>query len=170
MMLKSSELATFKNTANLIKIGIGEKAISRDPKKTIVTYGLGSCVAVILFDPSLPILGMIHCLLPYAHKNQNRARQMPETFVDRGLPLLFSNLRQQGANRIKARLVGGGSLIIQSNLFEIGKRNTEAAREILGKERTPIISEDIGGSLSRTVFAQVATGEILIRSPKVNRS
>ena len=47
-----------------IVVGVGDGGVSRNPDSTIVTYALGSCVAVILYDPVAKVAGMLHYMLP----------------------------------------------------------------------------------------------------------
>ena len=47
-----------------IIVGIGEMAVADRPDDVIVTYALGSCVAVCLFDPAARVAAMLHFLLP----------------------------------------------------------------------------------------------------------
>ena len=70
----------------------------------ILTLGLGSCVACVLYDPVAKAGGLVHILLPshtLARDRSNRAK-FPETAV----PLLVDELAKLGATRerLRARL------------------------------------------------------------------
>ena len=74
------------------------------------SLGLGSCVAIVLYDRAVQVGGLAHVLLPsdsMARDRTNRAK-FPSTAV----PLLVEQMRALGAldRRIEARLVGGASM------------------------------------------------------------
>lgn len=58
----------------VITIGIADAAIARQPC-ILVTYALGSCVGVCLYEKKRRIGGMVHILLPSraAAVNQDKA-------------------------------------------------------------------------------------------------
>src|SRR5262249_50440719 len=95
-----------------VVVGIGEMAIASGADDVLVTYGLGSCVAVCLFDPSARVAAMLHFLLPEARINAKRATEQPAAFADTGIPLLLEAAAQHGLkkNRVRVRLVGGAEV------------------------------------------------------------
>ena len=107
---------------------------------------------------------MIHIALPESHINADKARDKPGYFADTGLPLLFSELKKLGANRNSCwvKLIGGASILDENNTFDIGRRNSLAVKKYLWKIGLALTSEDIGGTISRTVTLSVATGELTI--------
>ena len=50
--------------AHRVSVGIGQIAISKDPNDVLVSYGLGSCIGVSVFDSQNRIGGLVHVLLP----------------------------------------------------------------------------------------------------------
>jgi chemotaxis protein CheD len=149
-------------------IGVGELAVA-EQGTTIVTHGLGSCIAVCIWDPGTRIGGMIHFLLPDSRINPERAARQPAAFADTGVPLLFQTAYAHGL--IKARtvvaLVGGADISreSQAGLLNVGRRNTLAARNLLWRNGVLIRKEDVGGSRARTVSLSVGDGRILISAP-----
>ncbi len=97
-------------------VGIGELAVSNDFDGLLVTYALGSCVAVCLSDPGVPAAAMLHFLLPESAINGQRAAEQPAAFADTGIPLLLEAAAAHGlcAPRARIRLVGGaeGKLVM----------------------------------------------------------
>ena len=56
-----------------IRIGIGDYGASRTYGDKLITYALGSCVALVLTDPRSGVTGMAHIALPKPGKdNKNR--------------------------------------------------------------------------------------------------
>lgn len=146
-----------------LDVGIGDLAVSAGGDE-IKTYALGSCVALVVWDHSLRAGGMVHIALPDGSINPEKARDKPGYFADTGLPLLFSELKRLGANRRTCwvKLIGGASILDENNTFDIGRRNALAVKKYLWKIGLALTSEDIGGSISRTVSLDVPTGDLLI--------
>jgi chemotaxis protein CheD len=151
-----------------LTVGIGEFAVSDRPGDVIVTHALGSCVAVCLFDPVAKVAGLIHVLLPEARINPARATEQPAAFADSGIPLLFESAYRHGAQkkRIVAHLIGGAEIAANAESgggsFNIGRRNTLAAKNILWKNGVLIKAESVGGTLVRTVNLAVTGGRIQV--------
>ena len=45
-------------------IGMSEMEVTNRAEDVLVTYSLGSCVGLSLFDPVAGVGGLIHCMLP----------------------------------------------------------------------------------------------------------
>ena len=133
----------------------------------ITTIGLGSCVGVVLYDPSNGICGMLHAMLPHysaIRNNSNRAK-----FVDTGLEDMLAALIRQGADkkRLKAKVAGGAQMFdfsSDSDVLSVGLQNTLAVKETLERLRIPIVAEDIGEHYGRTICFDPATGELNIKA------
>ncbi len=151
--------------ANII-IGIAEMAVSDNPEDVLVTYSLGSCLGVAIYDPVLKIGGMIHCMLPLSKVDQDKAAQRPAMFVDTGVPALLTDLFQLGMQRKQAiiKAAGAANVLDHKDLFRIGERNYTIFRKILWKNSMLIAAEDIGGSISRTIRLEIETGRFIVRS------
>jgi chemotaxis protein CheD len=151
---------------SLVNIGVGEWAVSREPKDTLKTYALGSCVAVLIYDTRLMLAGMIHIALPDSSVDFGRARDQPGYFADTGLPLMIEEMKSHGAVRanVWVKLAGGASVMDPGGFFDIGKRNILAAKRILWGSSLGPLAEDTGGNASRTVSFAVSNGETTISS------
>ncbi len=149
-----------------INVGIGEYGISKNKKDMIKTFALGSCVAVIVYDRLQRAAGLVHIALPDSSINEDKAKKTPGYFVDTGLPLLFKRMNGSGkvSNSLMIKIVGGSNIMDSNRRFDIGKRNVLAIKKYLWKNRMGVISEDVGGSISRTVSVTVETGEVRISS------
>jgi chemotaxis protein CheD len=148
-------------------VGIGEFQTSNDPEDILVTYSLGSCVAVVVYEPSVRVGGMLHFMLPDSEINLERAREKPAVFADTGIPLLLESCRALGADlkKLQVKLVGGAELLSSSDFFMIGKRNLTAARKILWQNGLLIKAQEVGGQVNRTVSLEIATGKVLVKIP-----
>lgn len=93
----------------VINVGIGEWAVSSELSDTLKTYALGSCVAVLIYDASRTIAGMIHIALPDSKVDAEKARALPGYFADTGLPVMIEEMKKRGAVRghVWVKLAGG---------------------------------------------------------------
>lgn len=151
---------------HLITIDIADFQTSNDPNAVLVTYALGSCIAVILYDPVKRVGGMIHYMLPNSQTSPDKANSKPAMFADTGVPMLFGKMYEMGCSKenIVVKVAGGGALYDDKGMFNIGKRNYTVLRKIFWKNNIIIASEDVGGRKSRTAKLKIATGEVIIKS------
>jgi chemotaxis protein CheD len=152
---------------NLLTVGVGDCKVSNGAESVLATYALGSCIAVAIHDPVAAVGGLLHFMLPESSLNPDKARQSPFMFADTGIPLLFHAAYGLGAEkrRLVVRAAGGAQVMDENGVFNIGKRNHLALRKILWKAGVMVHGEEIGGTTSRTVRLEVATGRFLIRGP-----
>ncbi len=154
-------------------VGIGGLDASKSPEDTLVTYALGSCVALILYEPRIKLAGMAHIALPESSVSLAKATELPGYFADTGVPLLMRLLVKLGASpatsRIRAKLVGGSRIMDNDRVFDIGSRNIEAIRARLREHKIVSAAEDIGGVLSRTVSVRVADGRVEIQTSDMKK-
>lgn len=130
---------------------------------TLVTVGLGSCIAIMLYDAEAKVGGMAHVLLPtpaLSRKDSNPAK-FPQTAVPRLIELMVAD----GAKpqRITARLAGGASMfsaLAPPGTIQMGERNLVAARQVLNSHGVPLLAEAVGGDFGRTVRLRVCDGRV----------
>ena len=151
---------------NLITVGIGGLEVSDDRESVLITHGLGSCIAVVVYDPLRRAGGLLHFQLPTAHLSPERARQSPGTFADTGIPLLFEKMYALGSRKksIVVKAAGGGNFHGDSGTFDIGKRNQTMMRKIFWKAQVLVAAEDVGGNVSRTVRLFLDTGQVTVQA------
>jgi chemotaxis protein CheD len=94
-----------------------------------------------------------------------KAAANPFMFADTGIPELVRRMIALGADKRKlnVRIAGGAQVVSGPGLFQIGRRNSLAARQMLSKQGLPLSAETVGGDVSRTVRIEVATGLTTIR-------
>ncbi len=149
-----------------VVVDIADMAVSADPAATLITYSLGSCIGVVIWDPAVRVGGMLHYMLPASELSPERARSSPAMFCDTGVPRLFRAAYELGAvkGRLVIKIAGGAQLLDENGTFNIGKRNYLALRKLFWKNGVMIGAEDVGGSISRTVKLEVATGRVTVKS------
>jgi chemotaxis protein CheD len=136
----------------LITVGLGEVAVTRaDGPEHLVAHGLGSCVALCLFDPLSRAAGLAHVVLP----GSDPADRPNARFAGNALPALLQALKAIGGasdpRRYQARLAGGAH-VLTACLPRIGEKNVEAVRAALAGAAVPIMAEHVGGGRGRTVW------------------
>lgn len=152
--------------ANLI-VGMADCQVTNARDQVLVTYALGSCIAVAIHDPVAGVGGMLHYMLPESAIAPAKASENPFMFADTGIPLLFRRAYEYGAEkrRLVVRVAGGAQVMDREGVFNIGKRNYLALRKILWKAGVLVQGEDVGGNNSRTVRLEVGTGRFWLRGP-----
>lgn len=150
----------------LFAVGISDMKVSTVREEILITYSLGSCVGLTLYDPLACVGGMIHCLLPQSTIDPEKSRLQPCMFVDTGVTLLMESLFRVGAQkrRLIAKAAGGANVLDDRGLFRIGERNVTILRRILWKNEILLAGEDLGGTKARTLSLEMASGRTKIRS------
>jgi chemotaxis protein CheD len=146
---------------------MGELAVTRDSSVVLTCIGLGSCIAMCVFDPVKKTGGMAHMLLPTRCSKQQTG--FPEVkYVDDGAPLLIQRLLKQGSTKedLIVKITGGARMLnIPGNShLDIGQRNIAEIKTALSKLRIPIAGEDLGGGFGRTVQFFLDTGRVTVKS------
>ena len=57
-------------------VGIGEYVVSQDAKDEIKTYGLGSCIALIVYDWRRQMGGLLHVAYPESSVNPEQGHNL----------------------------------------------------------------------------------------------
>ncbi len=148
-----------------IIVGVADMKASKNTGASLVTYSLGSCLGVCIYDPQVRVGGLLHLMLPESKIDKAKAEANPYMFADTGIPLLFKTVYKLGAakERLIVKLAGASQILDSAGVFNIGKRNYLAARKILWKNQVLIKSEDVGGNIHRTVRMELATGKISLK-------
>jgi chemotaxis protein CheD len=145
-----------------IVVNVSDARSSADPGDTIITYSLGSCIGVCVYDPAAKVAGMLHFQLPSATMDATRAAQQPLMFADSGMDQLLGQVTSLGANkkRLKVKIAGGAQMLNDGGLFNIGRRNHASIRKVLWQHGLFLDGEDVGGTTPRTLHMQVADGTV----------
>jgi len=142
-------------------VGIADMRVSNDPSELLVTFSLGSCIGVAIYDPDVKVGGMLHYMLPEKKLDLEKAAIKPYMFADSGIPLLFKKAYELGAkkSRMVVKVAGGAQILDESGYFNIGKRNYAALRKLFWRNNVMIAAEDIGGNVNRTMYLRLSDGK-----------
>ena len=152
--------------AELIKVGMADYKVGKNPA-SLISYGLGSCVGIALFDSMTKIGGLAHIMLP--DSTQARSNENPAKFADTALPLMLDDMIRMGAmkSRITAKIAGGAQMFTFANatdIMRVGERNSEAVRIILKSLDIRLLADDTGGNYGRTVELKLDTGVFRVKT------
>ena len=160
-------LAEFRAEAvDHVPVHIGEVKVA-DGSSLLFTVGLGSCVAIALYDPYERIGGLAHAMLP--HPDTGRRDAPPGRFATTAVSALVESMEARGASRkrLYARLAGGASMfrdILDREGLKLGRRNVDAAHDALSCLGIPVRGEDVLGTYGRSVFLRISDGQLLVTS------
>lgn len=146
-------------------VGISDMKASNDVEEMLITYSLGSCIGVLIWDPLVKVGGLLHYMLPDSRLDKERTLQKIYMFADTGIPALFKECYNLGAvkSRLIVKVVGGSQILDPTGLFSIGKRNYMMLRKLFEINNIKITAEDVGGSVNRTVSLEIATGKVFLK-------
>ncbi|MCP3951097.1 MAG: chemotaxis protein CheD, partial [Desulfobacterales bacterium] len=147
---------------------VSDMKISNAPRATIITYSLGSCIGITIYDPFVKVGGLLHFQLPDSGINVNDAYREPCKYADTAIPALFKTAYRLGARkqRMKVVVTGGSHLMDENSHFDIGKRNYLATRKIFYRNNVMTSYEDVGGGSFRTVRLDLESGRTFITGPR----
>lgn len=146
-------------------VKIGEVHVLKT-EGVLFAIGLGSCVAVTLYDSAKKVAGLAHVMLPDAGHADNG---LPGRCAPRAIPHLVEQMLRQGARKrgMYARIAGGAAMfkdLLPVEGMQLGDRNVSAVKAALAKASIPLRGEDCGGTFGRSVFFNVEDGSVLIRA------
>lgn len=153
------------NSDECVSVGIADYAVTSDGRP-LKTSGLGSCVAVVIHDATVPVSGLLHFMLP-----DSAARNKADSdakFADTGLEVLLEEFRRCGGHPSRSwAVLAGGATMLEFNSVDrsIGDQNVAAARGLLEAVEIPIRESTVGGSSGRTITVDPSAGTVAVRSP-----
>lgn len=148
---------------NKITIGIADMKMAQR-EGMLITYALGSCIGICLYDQRVKIGALIHIMLPL---NMEPGRTNTMKYADTGIRETLKMMEARGASRsrITAKIAGGAKMFEVSggSLGNIGQRNIDSVHMNLRKEGIHLLKEDVGGSVARTLLFDVSNGLACVR-------
>lgn len=150
-----------------VVIGVGDLAVSNNSQVTLSTYALGSCVAVIAYDPTTRAGGILHLMLPDSSLSPDKAAKQPAMFADTGVPLFLRALAgvKAESSRLRIFLAGGACVLSGPDTFKIGERNAASVKTRLSAAGLRITGDDLGGTVNRTVHLDLSNAGLSLKMP-----
>ncbi|MFQ5489680.1 MAG: chemotaxis protein CheD [Phycisphaerae bacterium] len=148
-----------EQTSQTHRIGIAEMAVAKPPDS--IRTVLGSCVGVVLFDPTAKVGGMCHVILPSSDGGKGEPGKFADTAVDK----LLNDVMKAGCNqrRITAKIAGGASMFGGNVDSGLGDRNVVAVKGRLDHHAIRLTGEDVGGTKGRRMVLNPETGEVEVQ-------
>jgi chemotaxis protein CheD len=151
-----------------IRVKVADYAVSGGDT-VLSSVGLGSCIAIALWDARSGIGGLAHILVP--SPSLARDTSNPAKFPSTAIPLLIEEMRRRGASQeITAKIAGGASMfgsLLPRGAINMGERNAAATRQALVEAGIHLVAEDVGGDYGRSVFFNLRDGSLHVRSLRV---
>lgn len=147
-------------------VGVSDYKVSNSPGEELITYALGSCLGVSLYDPVAMVGGLLHVMLPLSKADPGKALLKPAMYVDTGFSELLNTCYEYGATKKNLIVVVAGGASMKNgqstDYFKIGKRNFTVLRKLLWKNGFIIAAQDVGGVTSRTMMLRLSDGLVTI--------
>ncbi|MBN1368581.1 MAG: chemotaxis protein CheD [Dehalococcoidales bacterium] len=165
MVIETTFRSLVDNQDSII-VGLGEMQVTMRQSAVLSCIGLGSCIAVCIYDSLFKVGGMVHIVLP---QHDGLSEKNVAKYANTGVPLLIKEVLRQGASRshLTVKIAGGAQMSLAPGLkstFRTGERNLEAVVEALNKEGLMPVSSDVGGSKGRTVRLYVNSGKATVKT------
>lgn len=149
----------------LRRVEIGALVVSADPEDTLISYALGSCLGLAIYDPERRIGGLIHAKVPIARQTRPDMEGGPAICADQGTMALLQQLLDAGARKDQMHIyMAGCGNPVQAITHDIGRRNHAIARKVLWKNGLFVRAEDVFGTKARTIILEIGTGEVTVKS------
>ena len=146
-------------------VGIGDMKLGRQ-EGTIITYALGSCIGIALYDPMIKLGALVHIMLPERVNSDANIFK----YADSGVKETLRKLYAYGAvkHRMTAKIAGGAKMFDMkgksSAMGNIGERNAQMVKRVLMQEGIRIVKEDTGANYARTMSIDLASGMVLVKT------
>ncbi len=148
-------------------VGMGEIMVAESPN-LLRAVGIGSCIAVTLYDRDTTIGSLAHIVLPCIEEAHNKSH--PARFTDVAIGMMIDEMKAQGAHiqDIRAKIFGGANMfpeiISADSTMNIGGRNISAVREELEKHNIEIVAEEVGDNIGCSVFFNTEDGSVIVKT------
>ena len=121
---RTDELSDATVQGRTTVVDVGSMVISDHLDEVLVTYSLGSCLGVAVYDPVVRVGGLLHAMLPLSDQTAKRHKDRPCMFMDMGMAALLQALFDRGVRKSRAvvKVVGGAQVLDRGDMFKIGRR------------------------------------------------
>jgi chemotaxis protein CheD len=152
----------------VLRVRISEHNLARETEH-LKSYGLGSCVGLVLWDPHKKIGAMAHILLPSGAGAAAAGKSAK--YAASAVTLLLEEMCLAGCKpeKLVAKIAGGATMfprkfnVARKELgANIGGRNVAAVRHALAKKKIKLLAEEVGGDMGRTIEFIPRTGELIV--------
>ncbi|MCX7143410.1 MAG: chemoreceptor glutamine deamidase CheD [Proteobacteria bacterium] len=145
------------------KILPGEYYVTQ--RDMVLVTVLGSCVTACIRDKLSGIGGMNHFMLPDSNPDKDNPVSTSARYGAFAMEVLINNLISLGAHRtlLEAKVFGGGNVLPNMVVTNIGQRNSQFALKFLSMEKIPVVAKDLVDIYPRKVYFFPKTGKVLVK-------
>ena len=131
----------------------------------VLTTVLGSCVAACVRDSTIGIGGMNHVMLPEDAAPESRDAAAAMRYGAYAMEMLLNELFKAGAkrDRLEAKVFGGGAVLANMTMLNIGERNADFVLRYLHMEKVRVAAQDLRGKLPRRINYFPESGKVTVR-------
>jgi chemotaxis protein CheD len=151
-----------------LTVGVADMKVVRGQEGQMITYALGSCLGVTVFDPVARVGGMLHAMLPLSSIDSEKAAANPSMFVDSGLTQLLVDFYKLGGQKSRMTVVAAGGACMgngqSDDFFQIGSRNVIVVKKMLWKNSILLNAQEFGGNESRSMIMDMQDGRVWLRN------
>lgn len=152
----------------IFQVEMGEGIVSCAPH-IIRSVGIGSCVAVTLYNPHLKIGGLAHIMFPESLTSHTlNFSASAYQYADTAINTLLEEMSKKGAARgeISAKIAGGAKMFSSYSGFSagIGEQNIKSIKALLETREIPLIGIDTGGNYGRSVEFYLDSGKVVVKA------
>lgn len=149
-----------------VTIGISDMRMGKDDTM-LVTFALGSCVGICMYDPVIKVGALGHIMLPTMPNpgTETNINKYADTCIPNMLKQLM--MAQCSKARLITKIAGGAKMFAvsgDSTFGNIGERNIKAVKESLRLNGIRLYAEDTGLDFGRTVYFNIATGIVEVKA------
>lgn len=140
---------------------------------TRISTMLGSCVSITFWHPRLRIGGMCHYMLPQRGREVSAKNTLDGRYADEAITLLLKAMDIAGAPHkdYQVKLFGGGNMFpehTKNTLTPIGRKNVQAARQLIKQHGFTCMAEHLGDNGHRHVIFEVWSGDVWLKHTPVS--
>jgi chemotaxis protein CheD len=131
----------------------------------VLTTVLGSCVSACIRDNKAGVGGMNHFMLPEDADPGSKSVAAAMRYGAFAMEILINELLKAGARRerLEAKVFGGGAVLANMTMLNIGERNADFVLRYLQLEQVHIAAQDLRGNLPRRINYFPLTGRVTLR-------
>ncbi|HWW04619.1 chemoreceptor glutamine deamidase CheD [Collimonas sp.] len=143
------------------------------PDDMVLSTVLGSCVAACVRDSTAGVGGMNHFMLPddggaggsSGSGSGSTGGSASMRYGAYAMEMLLNELLKAGARRerLEAKVFGGGAVLANMTMLNIGDRNADFVLRYLQMEQVRVTAQDLRGSLPRRISYFPRSGKVMVR-------
>lgn len=137
------------------------------PDDMVLSTVLGSCVAACVRDSTAGVGGMNHFMLPDDGNpgSSGSGASASMRYGAYAMEMLLNELLKAGARRerLEAKVFGGGAVLANMTMLNIGDRNADFVLRYLQMEQVRVTAQDLRGNLPRRISYFPRSGKVMVR-------